>query len=29
MLSRAGIGSGYNLVSESVLDILHKFGIKE
>lgn len=29
MLSRAGIGSGNNLVSEFVLDILHKFGIKE
>jgi hypothetical protein len=29
MLSQAGIGSGYNFVSEFSLDILHKFGIKK
>jgi hypothetical protein len=29
MLSRAGIGSGYNFVSEFALDILHKFGSKK
>lgn len=28
VLSQAGIGSGYNFVSEFALDILHKFGIK-
>lgn len=28
MLSQAGIGSGYNLVSEFSLDILHAFGLK-
>jgi len=29
MLSQAGIGSGYNFVSEFAIDILHKFGIKK
>jgi hypothetical protein len=29
VLSQAGIGSGYNFVSEFALDILHKFGIKK
>jgi len=28
VLSQAGIGSAYNVVSEFSLDILHKFGIK-
>ena len=28
MLSQAGIGSGYNVVSEFSLDILHAFGLK-
>jgi hypothetical protein len=29
MLSQAGIGSGYNFVSEFALDILHAFGLKK
>ena len=29
MLSQAGIGSGYNFVSEFSLDILHAFGLKK
>jgi hypothetical protein len=29
VLSQAGIGSGYNVVSEFSLDILHKFGIQK
>jgi hypothetical protein len=29
MLSQAGIGSGYNFVSEFSLDILHVFGLKK
>jgi len=29
MLSQAGIGSGYNFVSEFALDILHTFGLKK
>jgi hypothetical protein len=29
VLSQAGIGSGYNVVSEFALDILHTFGIKK
>ena len=29
MVSQAGIGSGYNFVSEFALDILHKFGSKK
>jgi hypothetical protein len=29
VLSQAGIGSGYNFVSEFALDILHAFGIKK
>jgi len=29
VLSQAGIGSAYNIVSEFSLDILHKFGIKK
>jgi hypothetical protein len=29
VLSQAGVGSGYNFVSEFALDILHKFGIKK
>jgi hypothetical protein len=29
MLSQAGIGSGYNFMSEFALDILHKFGMKK
>lgn len=29
VLSQAGIGSGYNFVSEFALDILHQFGIKK
>jgi hypothetical protein len=29
VLSQAGIGSAYNVVSEFSLDILHKFGIKK
>jgi hypothetical protein len=29
MLSQAGIGSGYNFVSEFALDILHVFGLKK
>jgi hypothetical protein len=28
MLSQAGIGSGYNFISEFALDILHAFGLK-
>jgi hypothetical protein len=29
MSSQAGIGSGYNFVSEFSLDILHAFGLKK
>jgi hypothetical protein len=29
VLSQAGVGSGYNFVSEFAIDILHKFGIKK
>jgi hypothetical protein len=29
MLSQAGIGSGYNFVSEFALDILHTFSLKK
>jgi len=29
LLSQAGIGSGYNFVSEFALDILHEFGLKK
>jgi hypothetical protein len=29
MLSQAGIGSGYNFVSEFALDILHAFRLKK
>jgi hypothetical protein len=29
MLSQAGIGSGYNFVSEFALDILHAFHLKK
>ena len=29
MLSQAGIGSGYNFVSEFAIDILHMFGLKK
>jgi hypothetical protein len=29
VLSQAGIGSGYNFVSEFALDILHGFGLKK
>jgi hypothetical protein len=29
VLSQAGIGSGYNFVSEFALDILHRFGLKK
>ena len=29
MLPRAGIGSGYDFVSEFALDILHAFGLKK
>ncbi len=29
VLSQAGIGSGYNFVSEFALDILHKFGLEK
>ena len=29
MLSQAGIGSGYNFISEFALDILHAFGLKK
>ncbi len=29
MLAQAGIGSGYNFVSEFALDILHVFGLKK
>jgi hypothetical protein len=29
MLSQAGIGSGYDFVSEFALDILHGFGLKK
>lgn len=29
LLSQAGIGSGYNFVSEFALDILHAFGLKK
>jgi hypothetical protein len=29
VLSQAGIGSGYNFVSEFSLDILHAFGLKK
>lgn len=29
MLSQAGIGSGYNFVSEFAIDILHAFGLKK
>jgi hypothetical protein len=29
VLSQAGIGSGYDFVSEFALDILHAFGLKK
>ena len=29
VLSQAGIGSAYNVVSEFSVDVLHKFGIKK
>jgi hypothetical protein len=29
VLTQAGVGSGYNFVSEFAIDILHKFGLKK